>query len=76
MDDTFHVHFPAYRITIAFRTNISYFDTFDGAKPRLLGRGRRRHSVSTLSEPRALEWGVEWVDFKEVLHGSKKRGDW
>jgi ubiquinone/menaquinone biosynthesis C-methylase UbiE len=39
------------------------FDTFDGAKPRFLNRGKKRHSVSTLSIPRASDRGVEWVDF-------------
>ena len=46
-------------------------DTFDGAKPRFLNRGKQRRSVSTLSIPRALvlsavegsDRGVEWVDF-------------
>ena len=39
------------------------FDTFDGAKPRFLNRGKKRRSVSTLSIPRASDRGVEWVDF-------------
>jgi hypothetical protein len=39
------------------------FDTFDGAKPRFSNRGQKRRSVSTLSIPRAIAWGVEWVDF-------------
>jgi len=43
------------------------FDTFDGAKPRFLNRGKKRHSVSTLSIPRASDRGVEWVDFPEHL---------
>ena len=38
------------------------FDTFDGAKPRFLNREKKRRSVSTLSIPRALDRGVEWVD--------------
>ena len=38
-------------------------DTFNGAKPRFLNRGKKRHSVSTLSIPRASDRGVEWVDF-------------
>ncbi|MDP3016234.1 MAG: hypothetical protein Q8N70_04070, partial [Deltaproteobacteria bacterium] len=42
------------------RTNL---DTFDGAKPRFLNRGKKRRSVSTLSIPRASDRGVEWVDF-------------
>jgi DNA-binding response OmpR family regulator len=37
-------------------------DTFDGAKPRFLNRGKKRRSVSTLSIPRASDRGVEWVD--------------
>ena len=41
------------------------FDTFDGAKPRFLNRGKKRRSVSTLSIPRASDRGVEWVDFRE-----------
>jgi len=41
------------------------FDTFDGAKPRFLNRGKKRRSVSTLSIPRASDRGVEWVDFIE-----------
>jgi hypothetical protein len=28
-----------------------------------LNRGKKRRSVSTLSIPRALDRGVEWVDF-------------
>jgi hypothetical protein len=40
-------------------------DTFDGAKPRFLNRGKKRRSVSTLSIPRASDRGVEWVDFKK-----------
>jgi len=39
------------------------FDTFDGAKPRFLNRGKKRRSVSTLSIPQASDRGVEWVDF-------------
>jgi NADH-quinone oxidoreductase subunit F len=54
------------------------FDTFDGAKPRFLNRGKKRRSVSTLSPstvlgalslskgiPRASDRGVEWVDWTE-----------
>src|SRR4030043_339028 len=41
-------------------------DTFDGAKPRFLNRGKKRRSVSTLSIPRASDRGVEWVDFKDI----------
>jgi signal transduction histidine kinase len=37
-------------------------DTFDGAKPRFLNRGKKRRSVSTLSIPRASDRGVERVD--------------
>ena len=40
-----------------------FFDTFDGAKPRFLNRGKKRHSVSILSISRASDRGVEWVDF-------------
>jgi hypothetical protein len=43
-----------------------HIDTFDGAKPRFLNRGKKRRSVSTLSIPRALDRGVEWVDFVHV----------
>jgi hypothetical protein len=39
-------------------------DTFDGAKPRFLNRGKKSRSVSTLSMPRASDRGVEWVDFQ------------
>ena len=56
-------------------------DTFDGAKPRFLNRGKKRRSVSTLTIPRASDRGVEWVDFKfmreEVTiigRNQKKRG--
>jgi 16S rRNA (adenine1518-N6/adenine1519-N6)-dimethyltransferase len=48
-------------LTINFRK----IDTFDGAKPRFLNRGKKRRSVSTLSIPRASDRGVEWVDFLE-----------
>ena len=41
-------------------------DTFDGAKPRFLNRGKKRRSVSTLIIPRASDRGVEWVDLKFV----------
>ena len=41
-------------------------DTFDGAKPRFLNRGKKRRSVSTLSIPRASDPGVEWVDYLYV----------
>ena len=41
-----------------------HVDTFDGAKPLFLNRGKKRRSVSTLSIPRALDRGVEWVDLK------------
>jgi hypothetical protein len=40
------------------------FDTFDGAKPRFLNRGKKCRSVSTLSIPRASDRGVEWVDLR------------
>jgi hypothetical protein len=42
--------------------SITLIDTFDGAKPRFLNRGKKRRSVSTLSIPRASDRGVEWVD--------------
>ena len=48
---------------ISRRSEISQFDMFDGAKPLFLNRGKKRHSVSTLSIPRASDRGVEWVDF-------------
>jgi acetyltransferase len=48
---------------ISRRSEISQFDTFDGAKPRFLKRGKKRHSVSTLNIPRASDRGVKWVDF-------------
>jgi len=41
---------------------VGFLDTFDGAKPRFLNRGKKRRSVSTLSIPRASDRGVEWVD--------------
>ena len=44
----------------------SFIDTFDGAKPRFLNRGKKRRSVSTLSIPRASDRGVEWVDFEDI----------
>jgi PIN domain nuclease of toxin-antitoxin system len=56
------------RITLTFEETLKKieryenFDTFDGAKPRFLNRGKKRHSVSTLSIPRASDRGVEWVD--------------
>jgi len=34
-------------------------DPFDGAKPHPLGRGRKRHSGSTLSKLQPSGWGVE-----------------
>jgi hypothetical protein len=45
-----------------FDINPFDIDTFDGAKPRFLNRGKKRRSVSTLSIPRASDRGVEWVD--------------
>ena len=39
-------------------------DTFDGAKPRFLNRGKKRRSVSTLRLPWASDRGAEWVDFQ------------
>ena len=39
-------------------------DTFDGAKPRFLNRGKKRRSVLTLRILRASARGVEWVDSK------------
>ena len=61
-----------YNMTIE---NPKGFDTFDGAKPRFLNRGKKRRSVSTLSIPRALvlsavegsDRGVEWVDSGQLL---------
>jgi hypothetical protein len=56
------------------------FDTFDGAKNRLLNRAKKRRSVSTLSMPRALvlsavegsDRGVEWVDlYFRILNKDK-----
>jgi len=44
------------------REGKNIFDTFDGAKTRLLNRAKKRRSVSTLSIPRASDRGVEWVD--------------
>jgi hypothetical protein len=51
------------------------FDTFDGAKPRFLNRGKKRRSVLTLSIPRASARGVEWVDYiKDMIEniGTKR----
>jgi len=58
------------------KVSLVLVDTFDGAKPRFLNRGKKRRSVSTLSPsirlralslskgiPRASDRGVEWVDF-------------
>ena len=42
--------------------SLDLIDTFDGAKPRFLNRGKKRRSVSTLSIPRASDRGAEWVD--------------
>jgi hypothetical protein len=42
-------------------------DTFGGAKPRFLNRGKKHRSVSTLSIPRASDRGVEWVDFHRLI---------
>jgi hypothetical protein len=53
--------------------NEERFDTFDGAKPRFLNRGKKRRSVSTLSIPRASNRGVEWVDFANLKVYSMKR---
>jgi len=47
---------------------IPKIDTFDGAKPLFLNRGKKRRSVSTLSIPRASDRGVEWVDL--IVAGS------
>jgi len=41
-----------------------HFDTFDGAKPRFLNRGKKRRSVLTLRIPRASARGFQWVDWK------------
>ena len=49
-------------------------DTFDGAKPRFLNRGKKRRSVSTLSIPRASDRGVEWVDFKSMAANAFAKG--
>jgi hypothetical protein len=59
-------------------------DTFDGVKPRFLNRGRKRRSVSTLSNPWALVLsavegsvrGVEWVDFVWVTCSSMIERRW
>ena len=51
------------------RSNDRRIDTFDGANPRFLNRGKKRRSVSTLSIPRASDRGVEWVDYLIVHTG-------
>jgi len=40
---------------------------FDDAKSRFLNRGKKRRLVPTLNIPRALDRGVEWVDFIKPL---------
>ena len=64
-------YFTNFRRTSSLIPGLSRrIDTFDGAKPRFLNRGKKRRSVSTLSIPRALvlsavegsDRGVEWVD--------------
>jgi hypothetical protein len=56
-------------------TNI--FDTFDGAKPQLLNRCKKRRSVSTLSIPRASDRGVEWVDlYFRILNKDERSFDY
>jgi hypothetical protein len=49
------------------------FDTFDGAKPRFLNRGKKHRSVSTLSIPRASDRGVEWVDLSREVPGANRK---
>ena len=49
------------------------FDTFDGAKPQFLNRGKKRRSVSTLSIPWVSDRGVEWVDLSLRIPKSKFR---
>ena len=44
--------------------DVKILDTFDGANPWFFDRGQKRHSVSTLSIPRASDRGVVWVDYK------------
>jgi acyl-CoA synthetase (NDP forming) len=60
-------------IRISRRSGISQFDTFDGAKPRFLNRGKKRHSVST---PAPLKKLARQTDDrkKKILdeHESKK----
>jgi putative PEP-CTERM system histidine kinase len=43
---------------------VTHVDTFDGAKAQFSDQNEKRRSVSTLSEPQALNRGVEWVDFE------------
>jgi hypothetical protein len=60
------LHIP-WKEKLGVGENFKVFDTFDGAKPRILNRGKKRRSVSTLSIPRASDRGVEWVDFLRAL---------
>jgi len=50
-------------------------DTFDGAKPRFLNRGKKRRSVLTLSIPRASARGVKWVDDDDHHAGQVVEGN-
>jgi len=54
---------PSIALHVRLDRGAFLIDTFDGAKPRFSNRGIKRRSVSTLSIPRALDRGVEWVDF-------------
>ena len=56
-----HIQSLAPRFVGEFQKGI---DTFDGAKPHFLNRGKKCRSVSTLSIPRVSDRGVEWVDYR------------
>jgi len=49
-------------------------DTFDGAKPRFLNRGKKRRSVLTLRIRRASARGVGWIDLVVIASDRRERG--
>ena len=56
---------------------IKKIDTFDGAKPRFLNRGKKRRSVSTLSlRPELRPRGIPRALVLSAVEGSDRGVEW
>jgi hypothetical protein len=77
----FFIQFPSSRASGHSKKQRYSLDTFDGAKPRFLNRGKKRRSVSTLSPSAilgalSLSKGIPRVLVLSAVEGSDRGVEW